>query len=250
MLPIKKYPVNTAFETKYIEVREKESRILSLDEIKQLPKLKNHVRSWEWKQRIKSTKKLLDYVAKTRPKNILDLGCGNGWLTLKLARLANSVHGIDVNMIELEQAARVLSGCKNVRLSYCNVLNDPLPEKFDCIVLSGTIQYFQNMKMLMNALTLLAHENAQVHIVDSPFYAAQEKGNAKNRSDSYYEAIGVPNMSNYYFHHSWNELEGLDYEIAYIPYNQFKRRLLQSIGIKDSPFPWIIVRNLHKLPKS
>jgi ubiquinone/menaquinone biosynthesis C-methylase UbiE len=249
MLAIEKYHVNTAFETKYFEAREKENRILSLEEIKQLPSLKNHILSREWKKRIKSTKRLLDYVAKAKPKNVLDLGCGNGWLTLKLAELATSVHGVDVNMAELEQAAIVLSAYKNVRLSYCNVLNDSPPEKFDIIILSGTIQYFQNIPLLMKALALLANENTEVHIMDSPFYVAQETENAKHRSDAYYQVIGVPDMSNYYFHHSWNELEGLDFKIAYTPRSLLHNRIFRSLGIMDSPFPWIIVRNLHKLPK-
>ena len=80
--------IDDAFEKLYLQVRKKENRIYSDDEIKLLPyasKINPHKN--EWALRTKSFLRFREYLSHKKSKlNILDLGCGNGWFTGQLAK--------------------------------------------------------------------------------------------------------------------------------------------------------------------
>src|SRR6478609_3338202 len=71
----------------YIALREKEGRLVSDEELLKLPEVNAfHIHLKEWRIRKKSCDQLLNYVAKkNRPLKILEIGCGNGWLSNRLA---------------------------------------------------------------------------------------------------------------------------------------------------------------------
>jgi SAM-dependent methyltransferase len=63
----------------------------------------------------------------------LDVGCGNGYLLAKLARVAETAVGIDVDAASLERARRN-AAAPNVELVEGDVLTAPLPEaSFDLV---------------------------------------------------------------------------------------------------------------------
>ena len=98
--------VSNSFSNVYIKVRKKEQRILSDIEVVLLP----HLGSKEWRLRKKSTNRFLAYLtSKKTSQKILDIGCGNGWFSNAMAQVSekNKVTGLDINIEELEQAARV-----------------------------------------------------------------------------------------------------------------------------------------------
>jgi hypothetical protein len=68
------------FEKLYITLREKENRLYTDDQVKQLPLIpSSHVHSAEWVIRKRSTARLLNYLRKRRIQlSILEAGCGNG----------------------------------------------------------------------------------------------------------------------------------------------------------------------------
>lgn len=98
------------FSTIYLDVRDKEERLYTDEVTAQLPYVsKSQPYYKEWNMRQKSTKRVKSYlIKKSRPLKILDLGCGNGWFSNQLSEIPNTeVYGIDVNDVELEQAARL-----------------------------------------------------------------------------------------------------------------------------------------------
>ena len=102
--------VDETFENLYLQVRKKEKRIYSDDEIKLLPyasKINPHKNEWELRTR--SFMRFKEYLSHKKTKlNILDLGCGNCWLTGQLSKeFDHNYFCVDVNLAELEQAARV-----------------------------------------------------------------------------------------------------------------------------------------------
>ncbi|MFK7933166.1 MAG: class I SAM-dependent methyltransferase [Saprospiraceae bacterium] len=235
---IEKHQVDPTFEQAYLKARAKEQRILSAAQIKQLPYLSNHPLAKEWQLRQKSTERFLAYVRNKEVSTLMDLGCGNGWLTHKLAPLVDKIEAIDVNQTELEQAAEVLKAFTNVQIKCCDIFSTQITNRFDLILVNGAVQYFPDFSLLMERLFELLTATGEIHILDSPFYHTKDIANAKARSDAYYESIDTPNMKPFYHHHSWDDLFNFKYQKLYDP-SSFLRKLGNRIGRKDSPFPWI-----------
>ena len=232
---------NNDFEEFYIKVREKEKRIYSDAELGNLPfATESNPHILEWKLRAKSFIRFNNYLGKKKQSiNILDLGCGNGWFSGQLSKTFNhKFYCVDINQIELEQARRVFNS-DNLNFLYADIFTETFQENtFDLIIVNAAIQYFPVLKRLIKLLLSLLKMDGEIHFVDSPIYLKNEVGSAKKRTMDYYNSIGFPEMSNKYFHHSWNELSEFNSEIIFNPtsiVNKFK----QLIFIKDSPFPWV-----------
>lgn len=227
-------PVNTGFSDSYIKVRELESRVYSDDTVSKLPyMLQNHPQYSEWKMRQKSTQRFIDYLKKKEGKALLEIGCGNGWFTAQCATELNNAVGIDVNIQELEQAAKVFNS-SNSQFMYWDVFSEiPFTQKFDIIVLNAVVQYFPDFYRLKERLFELLSSNGEIHIIDSPFYSNEEASLAKQRSNAYYTEIGVKEMADYYFHHSFDAIKDVD--VLYKPSNSVFKKLVKG---KDMPFGW------------
>ncbi len=238
MSKIIKYKVDSKFEEAYLDARKTEQRILSLAQIKQLPHLENHPKAKEWQQRINSTNRFVDYIKSAKPQTVLDLACGNGWLSHKIAPLVRKLDLMDINLKELEQADELFENFDNVDIYYCDIMNSDFEKKYDLILINAAIQYFPNVKSLIYRLFDCLNTKGKIHILDSPFYKEEEVTVARKRSQEYYDSIDNGEMKDYYFHHSWEALSSFDYRILYQP-NTLIQKIKRKIGITDSPFPWI-----------
>jgi ubiquinone/menaquinone biosynthesis C-methylase UbiE len=228
------------FENAYLNIREKEKRILSISEIKQLPYPEKTSVDYElWKIRGKNITRFLNHLSKReRGLKILDIGCGNGFFTNLMTEKKNKVFGVDVNLTELKQAALAFTN-PDIHWYYADILNDTLPEqKFDLITFCTSFHYFENPQLLLKTCFSLLKKNGEIHIIDSPFYDEEGRKTARLNSVKHFEKMGVTDMKNYYYHNSYKALEGFHYKTLYHPKN-FLRKLLR---IKDSPFPWIVLK--------
>lgn len=230
-------PPNKAFEDIYIKLRNAEGRLYNDSEVKELPDVPTGHRYYtEWQIRKKSLRMLIDYLnSKPEPKTILEMGCGNGWLTNKLSEIKNSeVVGLDINVQELEQAVRVFG--EKPALLFINADIFKIPWKFDYIMLSGVIAYFNDLKKLLSRLLEKINPGGEIHIIDSPLY--KESSDAKARSKEHFENLGVPEMINCYHHHRFDELKEFNYEVLYNP-NSFVNRVRRFLNPEGTPFYWI-----------
>ncbi len=94
---------------------------------------------------LRACRRLLRYLkARGGSGPLLELGCGNGWLSRRLAEgLRCEVCGVDVNRAELAQAARVFAASPRLSFVAGDIHTLPLPPpRFDAIVLPACIQYF------------------------------------------------------------------------------------------------------------
>nr|MBX2817440.1 class I SAM-dependent methyltransferase [Saprospiraceae bacterium] len=205
-----------------------------------------HSLSAEWEFRQQSTARLLTYLSQRRASRILDLGCGNGWLTGALARMPHlskdgMVVGADVNLPELQQAARVfaLAKCQFVHI---DVTLTPFPDNsFDCIIVNAAIQYFPHLTTLIQILLKMLTPEGELHLLDSPLYTATSVDGASTRSKAYYASINCEDMAAHYFHHTWQDLAPFTHEVLYVP-NRYRRYILRLLGRKETPFPWVKIK--------
>jgi ubiquinone/menaquinone biosynthesis C-methylase UbiE len=237
---------DSVFEKNYIELRSKEQRIYSDEELLHLPLIaKNHPHYSEWQVRKRSCNRLLHHLQKKQPlQKILEVGCGNGWLAHQLATIPGSkVFATDINFTELQQAARVFSHIPNLQFMYCDIHSEILEQmQFDCIVLAACIQYFPSPTDTITYLLGRLKINGEIHILDSPFYKPEEIAMAKQRTNDYYKDLGFPGMADHYFHHPVTGLAAFNYEMLYQP-SSLQHYLLQN----KNPFPWLCIKHREGL---
>lgn len=236
-----------SFENDYLEVRKKEGRLFSDVLVKMLPELPpSHPLRNEWLYREATQKMFCNYLTTLKGSPvILDLGCGNGWFSkqMRTALPKAKIFALEVNLYELKQAARVFSR-EQLSFVYGDIFLDVFTQgSFDIIVLNSSIQYFSQLKKLLNRLQELLTKDGEIHILDSPMYASKKaQQEAKDRTIKYFKGIGFNNMAKNYHHHTFESLSAFNYKIIYNP--KFTSNLLARIfSRKISQFPWIRIHN-------
>ncbi|MBK6380231.1 MAG: class I SAM-dependent methyltransferase [Chitinophagaceae bacterium] len=239
--------LNTAveFDPLYFGLRQKEGRIYTDEEVATLPFIyTSHPYYHEWVMRKHSQKALLSYInSKKIFSNILEVGCGNGWLSSRIAKETKAdVTGLDINTYELQQAERVFRNVSNLNFISGSLQSDQFrDEKFDMILFAASIQYFPSLKQIIQIAIEHLTLQGEVHIMDSPFYHIQETAAASQRTKEYYKALGFEAMAGHYYHHQLAELEYFQYKILHHP-NSWKNKL----SIKKNPFYWISIKNRYQ----
>jgi len=232
---------NWDFETIYTQLRQKEKRIYTDEEVAQLPLISpKHIHFKEWQVRKDSSQKLVAHLrSKKKILDILEIGCGNGWLSKKLSTITGSrVIGTDINFSEIQQAARVFQDIPNLHFIYVNAASGVFREKkFDTIVFAASIQYFESLTQTISDALNLLKPGGEIHIIDSAFYSLPELEPAKLRTRHYYESAGFPEMTGYYFHHSYDDLGDYNFSLRYEP-----QSLINKLLRNKNPFPWISIQ--------
>ena len=232
--------IDNEFETTYLKVREKEDRIYSDNELKKLPfATDTNPHKKEWGLRAKSYLRFKNYLKSCNEViKILDLGCGNGWFCGQLSKSYNhSYYCIDINQTELIQGSKVFNS-QNIKFNYADIFEIVFSENsFDIITINAAIQYFPDLKKLLDKLFTILTAQGEIHIIDSPIYSETEATKAKQRTQDYYSAMGFTEMIEKYHHHTWNEFRDLNYKILYNPQSVINK--FRKVLSGDSPFPWI-----------
>lgn len=227
------------FETAYVAVRNAEHRLYTDAEVLQLPEIeRSHLHFKEWKIRKKSSLQLIHYLKKkNKPLKILEIGCGNGWLAAKLSAIHHTkITALDTNQIEIEQAKRIFKN-SNLQFIYSSFPTQILAsQKFDIIVFAASFQYFPSVANVINNCHEYLAIDGEIHIIDTNFYPQNKIGEAAERTKSYYNKIGQPEMAGNYFHHSIKDFEPFNYRIKIKPNNLWNRLY------KKHPFYWVMVK--------
>jgi len=230
------------FSQHYFLLRKKEGRVYSDEEVARLPEInKDHKHYQEWLVRKDTSDRLVKYLArKQSPIEILEVGCGNGWLSAKLSAIPLSrLTGIDINGEELSQAKRVFSQFGNVEFFNCSLEDEILSgRKFDIIVFAASVQYFSSLEKVLNESLMRLKPGGEIHIIDSHLYKQSETSTARLRSNDYYKTIGFPEMSNQYFHHSLESLKLFNHDMLYDP-----NSIINKLKKNKNPFYWVSIRN-------
>ena len=236
------------FEKLYLGLREKESRLYPENLVQNLPEIPiHHPLHSEWIVRKKSLDLLVRYlVGKNSVQRILEVGCGNGWLSNRLAQeLPAEICGVDVNEFELKQAVRLFDDQNRLSFVYASIWESFLPTaSFEVIILASSAPYFPDLKLLIQRLLKFNSLNGEIHILDTPLYrSAQESDAAQKRSRDYFNSIGFPQMADNYFHHNFDALADFDCTVMYNPTSLLSRFLKNIAHLPLSPFPWIRIKS-------
>ena len=230
------------FEKQYIQVRSLEGRLYTDEELIRLPDIGvTHPHYREWQTRKRSASRLLEYISRRRKTmDILEIGCGNGWLTHQLADLPGTrVTGVDINFTELQQAARVFSNDPNLRFIHGDIRSGILEERrFDLIIFAAALEHFVSAKKILHFCLSFLKPGGEIHLLDTPFCRPEEVKIEERRTLAYYTSFGYPEMAEYYFHHTLTDLRSFHFAILYNP-RDFRNRWTRW----KSPFPWIRIRN-------
>lgn len=230
---------NKSFEDVYLEVRMTEGRLYDDTVVNHLPEIgKTHPHTAEWPIRKRSLKRFLKYLQARNPGRILEIGCGNGWMSRHLADTLprTNIIAVDANEVEIEQARRLFFR-PNLHFVHRRFIPENLDEKVDLIVLASSLQYFRGCSSLIRRLLECLLQDGEIHVMDTPFYRLEDIDAAKKRTVDYYTNLGFPEMIPYYHHYGWHELEGFSYDILFDP--DTLNGWLNKIRFSHPGFPWI-----------
>jgi len=231
-----------SFGDLYIASRAKEQRLYSDRQLSLLPAIdEEHMHYIEWKIRSYSASRLRNYLSK-RNKNpeIMEIGCGNGWLAAFLSTLQGSdITAIDINEYEINQAKRVFGSIPNIQFQYRDIgYEKDFPiQKYDVILFAASIQYFASVRDILSACLRSLKKDGEIHIMDSFFYGEDQLEHAKNISKQHYQDLGFAGMDEFYFHHSYHDLKSFNYKFLSDPsslLNRFRKKVI---------FPWIKIKH-------
>lgn len=101
-----------------------------------------------------------------KKKTILDLGCGGGILTEKLAKHGAKVIGLDKSkdLIKIANTRRVAVKNYNIKYINCSLHNftKNYKKKFDIIICMEIIEHIKNKNQLIKLIKKMSHENSVI----------------------------------------------------------------------------------------
>lgn len=124
-----------------------------------------------------------------RYARVLDIGCGLGLLSQRLAQHAEAVVGIDIAQTAVDQASALAADFPNVRFERGDILDLPraLDERFDLVVIADTIYYLPPplddgllKKIALRVAALLAPEGHCL-LVNHYFFGADRDSRLSRR---------------------------------------------------------------------
>jgi len=118
----------------------------------------------------------------SKKNNILEIGCGTGFLSLELARRGHNVVGVDVSKKSIKEAENYKKKIKvsnKINLKYfvgdANFVN--FKEKFDVLIFYRSLHHFSNLDKLFKNLRLYLNSNSKL-IICEPMRKNFEKMNS------------------------------------------------------------------------
>jgi SAM-dependent methyltransferase len=175
--------VNAAFRAAYAEQRAAEGRgrqSLSLPYLREGPLAK------QWAVRARSFDALARFVARARPRRVLDLGAGNGWLSYRLALAGITSVAVDMRDDDVDGlgAATCFLEQPFGRFERIGASFEALPLEsgsFDMAIFNASLHYAIDLDAVLAEARRVVRPGGHLVVLDSPFYALERDGEAMVR---------------------------------------------------------------------
>jgi 2-polyprenyl-3-methyl-5-hydroxy-6-metoxy-1,4-benzoquinol methylase len=140
-----------------------------------------------------TNKTILDIISEKKPQKVLDIGCGEGWLSRALHKAGMYTYGIEV-VPELVDEANKLGGGIFQVLAYEDLLQESIEGKFDVVVCNFSLLGRESVTKIFNCVTDLLNKDGYfivqtIHPVsgcgDANYEDGWRKGSWKGFSDSF-----------------------------------------------------------------
>lgn len=146
---------------------------------------------WAQQEQLLLVPNYLDLIGDLNGKSVLDVGCGNGWLTYLIGQKAKSVLGCDVSA-DMIKIAREEYSSNNIKYEVLDASSlNSLNERFDVILCSlmlhASQSYDSMVQTLISASNLLEKNGKMVILVPHPCFSMNNKRpyNTYTFSDSF-----------------------------------------------------------------
>ena len=178
--------VRRRFRRAYAEQRAAEGRGAGgTAELLTLPYLQSGPLARPWRVRARTFDRLLKLIGTDAATSlrVLDLGAGNGWLCYRLARLGHRATALDIrdDAVDGLGAARAYANHLSAMFPRVCATFEQLPlrsDAFDLVVFNASIHYAQRLENVLAEAARVARPGGRVAILDSPFYATAQAGDA------------------------------------------------------------------------
>jgi trans-aconitate methyltransferase len=105
-------------------------------------------------RKLVTDRSIVDAVVSRNARKVLDLGCGEGWLTRELTARGMDVLGVDV-VPEFINKSQTLGTCRFELASYAEIATGKLREKFDLVVANFSLFGNESVTELVSSLPFL-----------------------------------------------------------------------------------------------
>ena len=99
--------------------------------------------------------------------NLLDIGCGNGFLTKSLSKNFKSVTAIDNSISAIDQAKKNYTG--NIKFLNGDLKNLKIDKKFNCITLIEVLEHLYSPDDMLKNIYEISDENTNI-ILSTPYH--------------------------------------------------------------------------------
>lgn len=231
-------PFSPASDDLFERVRRKENRDYKDDVLKDLPDISVfHPEYKNWCNRKKSAKKIVDYIVKKKSiGNVLQIGCGNGWLANYIVQRTDvDFYALDIDLKVLKKGASIHDN-ERLHFVYGDIFGNLGLEagSIDYILLYDSAQYFPNLTFLVEYLNKFLSSSGEIHIMDTPIYHEAAIDKVKLESRSYYQNIDCAAMSALVHHHSYTDIKAA--QVIHPGKTQWLGIMRNQY---DSPYLWV-----------
>lgn len=109
---------------------------------------------------------LLDHLIKIKPQNLLDVGCGCGNFTSKIAPHCKKIHAIDTSEVWIQRAQNE-QRISNVHFELMNAKNITFPDNsFDVVISRSTLHHIDDWKKVIDHMLRVSQN---LILIEEPF---------------------------------------------------------------------------------